>query len=149
MLGKITCRMEKPSERISKSDWDTYTWNFANQAEQQREDTLRIRHEGRSIRNEAGIQARWDTYKNNNRIRERITEIDNWRVTLEQTVAAVDKEFVKLGQAKEAVEQAVETKVIDLDIVNEILSIRGQRRGKDNVMDEALRELTKVLFKLK
>jgi len=149
MLGKITCRMEKPGERISKGDWDTFTWNFANQAEQQREDTLRIRHEGRSVRNEAGIQARWDTYKNNNRIRERITEIDSWRVSLEQTVSAIDKELNKIGQAKEAVEQAIETKVIDLDIVNEILSIRGQRRGNDNVLDEPLQELTKETCLLK
>ena len=42
----------------------------------------------------------------------RITEIDNWRVALEQTVAAIDLELKKLCAAKEAVEQAVETKVL-------------------------------------
>jgi len=143
MLGKITCRLEKPAERKSKSDWDHFTWNFANLAEAQREDTLRIRHEGRSVRNEAGIQARWDTYRNNNRIRDRITEIDNWRVALEQTVSTIDMELKKLDPAKEAVEQAIEVKVMDLDIVNEIMSIREQRRGNDYVMDEAQLELTK------
>jgi len=143
MLGKITCRLEKPAERKNKSDWDHFTWNFANLAEAQREDTLRIRHEGRSVRNEAGIQARWDTYRNNNRIRDRISEIDNWRVALEQTVSSIDMELKKLDPAKEAVEQAIEVKVLDLDIVNEIMSIREQRRGNDYVMDEAQLELTK------
>lgn len=42
MLGKITCRQEKPATLKSKSDWDHFTWNFANLAEQQREDTLRV-----------------------------------------------------------------------------------------------------------
>lgn len=37
MLGKITCRLEKPAERKNKSDWDHFTWNFANLAEAQRE----------------------------------------------------------------------------------------------------------------
>jgi len=143
MLGKITCRLEKPAERKNKADWDHFTWNFSNLAEQQREDTLRIRHEGRSVRNESGIQARWDTYRNNNRIRDRIGEIDNWRVALEQTVSTIDLELRKLDKAKEAVEQAIETKVIDLDIVNEIMSIREQRRGNDYVMDEAQLELNK------
>ncbi|CAG7834929.1 unnamed protein product [Allacma fusca] len=143
MLGKITCRLEKPATLKNKSDWDHFTWNFANLAEQQREDTLRIRHEGRSIRNETGIQARWDNYRNNNRIRDRITEIDNWRVALEQTVCTIDLEIRKQDAAKEAVEQSVETKVIDLDIVNEIMSIREQRRGNDYVMDEAQQELIK------
>jgi len=41
------------------------------------------------------------------------------------------------------VEQAIEVKVMDLDIVNEILSVREQRRGNDYVMDEAQLELTK------
>jgi len=143
MLGKITCRLEKPAEKKNKSDWEHFTWNFSNLAEQQREDTLRIRHEGRSVRNESGIQARWDTHRNNNRIRDRITEIDNWRVALEQTVSTIDMELRKLNSAKEAVEQAVEVKVIDMDIVNEIMSIREQRRGNDYVEDEAQIELAK------
>ena len=74
----------------------------------------------------------------------RITEIDNWRVALEQTVAAVELELKKQDAAKEAVEQAIEAKVIDMDIVNEIMSIREQRRGNDYVMDEAQQELLKV-----
>ncbi len=65
-------------------------------------------------------------------------------MALEQTVSTIDMELKKLDQAKEAVEQAIEVKVLDLDIVNEIMSIREQRRGNDYVMDEAQLELTKV-----
>lgn len=65
-------------------------------------------------------------------------------MALEQTVATIDLELKKMVSAKEAVEQAIETKVIDLDIVNEIMSIREQRRGADFVEDEAQIELTKV-----
>lgn len=147
MLGKITCRLEKPAEKKNKSDWEHFTWNFSNLAEQQREDTLRIRHEGRTVRNQTGIHARWETYRNNNRIRDRITEIDNWRVALEQTVSAIDLEIKKVEAAKEAVEQAIEVKVMDLDIVNEIMTIREQRRGNDYIVDEAQMELAKVWFK--
>jgi len=43
MLGKITCRVEKPAEKKSKADWNHFTWNFANLAEHQREDTLRVK----------------------------------------------------------------------------------------------------------
>lgn len=57
----------------------------------------------------------------------RITEIDNWRVALEQTVATIDLELKKLSAAKEAVEQAVEAKVsltsIQLSCHNETVLI--------------------------
>jgi len=43
MLGKVTCRLVKPAEVKSKSDWEHFTWNFSNLAEQQREDTLRVK----------------------------------------------------------------------------------------------------------
>jgi len=70
-------------------------------------------------------------------------------VALEQTVATIDLELRKIVSAKEAVEQAIETKVIDLDIVNEIMSIREQRRGMDFVEDDVQADLAKETCLLK
>lgn len=70
---------EKPLTRISLADWFANVWQNQQTNETRRNDAFNLRHEIRQMRNETKVRTDWDTYHNNVRLADRITELDRWR----------------------------------------------------------------------
>lgn len=71
---------EKPLPHIGLSDWFAKQWEIQQTNNARQTDAFNLRHESRQLRNETNIKTEWDTYHNNVRLADRVTELDRWKV---------------------------------------------------------------------
>ena len=62
-------------------------------AEKTRNVSFQVRQEGRFLKNETDNQTWWDEHDNNNRIADRLDEIEEWRQILRYCIKDIDKEI--------------------------------------------------------
>ncbi|KAK9737978.1 hypothetical protein QE152_g10253 [Popillia japonica] len=99
----------------------------------------------RQLRNETKIRMDWDTYHNNARLADRITEVGRWRDTLQACLDRVNREMNSLREEKFSTEKDLDALSIPIGVVSECISIRDCRQGAELTYDEGDTELKKEL----
>lgn len=136
---------EKPIQHVGLADWFAKQWEIQQTNDTRRNDAFKLRHEARQLRNETRIRTEWDTYHNNARLADRITELSRWRETLEGCLARVDKEINSLKDEKFATERELDALGIPLGVISECITMRDCRQGSELTYDDGDTELKKEL----
>lgn len=62
---------EKPHPRLSVQDWTRNIQRLQNEARYRRFESYELRQRANQLRNESDVTTRWDTYVNNELLRDR------------------------------------------------------------------------------
>ncbi|CAG9760477.1 unnamed protein product [Ceutorhynchus assimilis] len=136
---------EKPLPHIGLADWFAKQWSAQQTNDARRADAFKLRQEARQLRNEATIKTNWDTYHNNVRLGDRITELDRWKETLEVCLQRIEKEVGLLKDEKYETEKEIDGLGIPINIISECIFVRDNRQGAELTFDEGETELKKEL----
>ncbi|ERL83336.1 hypothetical protein D910_00671 [Dendroctonus ponderosae] len=136
---------EKPLPHIGLSDWFAKQWEIQQTNNARQTDAFNLRHESRQLRNETNIKTEWDTYHNNVRLADRVTELDRWKEVLESCLQRIDKEVGLLKDEKYETEKEIDSLGIPLGVISECISMRDNRLGSELTYDEGDTELKKEL----
>ncbi|GJQ77768.1 hypothetical protein Trydic_g16033 [Trypoxylus dichotomus] len=136
---------EKPIPHIGLADWYAKQWQNQQTNDTRRNDAFNLRHQARQLRNETRIRSDWDTYHNNARLADRITEVGRWKNTLQACIDHLNRETNSLGEEKFSTETEIDALAIPIGVVAECISIRDSRRGVELTYDEGDTELKKEL----
>ncbi|KAL1502329.1 hypothetical protein ABEB36_007485 [Hypothenemus hampei] len=136
---------EKPLPHIGLADWFSKQWELQQTNDARRSDAFNLRHEARQLRNETGIKTEWDTYHNNVRLGDRVTELDRWKELLEACLQRIDKEVRLLKDEKLETEQEIDSLNVPIEVISECISMRDNRLGAELTYDEGDTELKKEL----
>ncbi|KAJ8922335.1 hypothetical protein NQ315_004278 [Exocentrus adspersus] len=136
---------EKPIPHSSLADWYASQWQNQQTNDTRRNDAFNLRHESRQLRNETKIRTEWDTYHNNVRLSDRITELDRWKQTLIALMDRIRREMDLLKDEKFSTERELDALGIPLGVVSECISMRDCRQGAELTYDDGDTELKKEL----
>ncbi|XP_050308622.1 tektin-2 [Anthonomus grandis grandis] len=136
---------EKPLPHIGLADWFAKQWEIQQTNDARRTDAFNLRHESRQLRNETNIKTNWDTYHNNVRLADRVTELDRWKDLLEAALQRIDKETSLLKDEKFETEKEIDALGIPIGVISECISMRDNRQGAELTYDEGDTELKKEL----
>ncbi|XP_074028029.1 tektin-B1 [Leptinotarsa decemlineata] len=136
---------EKPIPHIGLADWFAKQWQGQQTNDTRRNDAFNLRHESRQLRNETKIRSDWDTYHNNLRLSDRVTELDRWKQTLLSCLQRLNTEVALLKDEKFSTERQLDALGIPLGVISECISIRDCRQGTELTYDDADTELKKEL----
>lgn len=136
---------EKPLPHIGLADWYAKQWEIQQTNDARRNDAFNLRHEARQLRNETKIRTEWDTYHNNVRLADRVTELDRWKEMLESCLQRIDKEVNQLKDEKYETEKEIEGLGIPIGVIAECISMRDNRQGSELTYDEGDTELKREL----
>ncbi|KAG7309648.1 hypothetical protein JYU34_004134 [Plutella xylostella] len=136
---------EKPLPHLSLADWDARLYGLQVLADTRRADAFDLRHSAHQLRNETRIKTQWDTYHNDNRLRARVYEIEQWKSTIQELLDRIDREMAALKEEKASTERELEQLNMPLLVTSECLSNRDGRRSTELTYDMADTELKKEL----
>ncbi|CAB3235932.1 unnamed protein product [Arctia plantaginis] len=136
---------EKPLPHLSLADWDARLFGLRVTSDTRRADAFDLRYSAYQLRNETRIKTEWDGYHNNNRLRSRVYEIEQWRSTLQELMDLLDREMTSLKDEKASTERELEQLNLPLLVTSECLSNRDGRRSTELTYDLADTELKKEL----
>ncbi|XP_022901941.1 tektin-2 [Onthophagus taurus] len=136
---------EKPLQHIGLADWNAKQWASQQTNDTRRNDAFMLRHQARQLRNETRIKTDWDTYHNNARLADRITEMIRWKDTLQACLNLINREVNALREEKFSTEKEFEALGIPISIVSECISMRDCRQGAELTYDDGDTELKREL----
>ncbi|XP_070151399.1 tektin-B1 [Polyergus mexicanus] len=144
-MAKFVSTYEKPLPHIGLPDWYAKQWELRRSADIRRIEACQLRNSGKSVRSEGNVTTKWDTYINNTRLMDRVTELSRWKDTLADLLQKLLIETRMLSDEKADTEKEIESIDHPLRIVSECISIRDCRRGTELTYDETDVELKKEL----
>ncbi|XP_046487845.1 tektin-2 [Neodiprion pinetum] len=144
-MAKSVTTYEKPTPHISLPDWYAKQWELQQSANTRRNDAFELRNAARQIRSETKIKTEWDTYMNNTRLADRVTELSRWRELTEKQLEKLNHEIQLLKDERSDTEKELENLNLPLQVTAECISMRDCRRGTELTYDEANDELKKEL----
>ncbi|XP_053607019.1 tektin-B1-like [Plodia interpunctella] len=136
---------EKPLPRLSVLDWTRNIQRLQEEARLRRFENYELRQRANQLRNETAVTTRWDTYVNNELLRDRIHEIQSWREKQRFTRECVRDEIRALKEEKNATELHLEYLQVPLMVSSQCLSNRDQRVPPELTRDQLGEELNKEL----
>ncbi|KAJ8943826.1 hypothetical protein NQ318_020898 [Aromia moschata] len=136
---------EKPIPHTGLADWYAKQWQNQQTNDTRRNDAFNLRHESRQLRNETKIRTEWDTYHNNVRLADRITELGRWKEVLVSLVERINKETALLKDEKFSTERELDALGIPIGVISECISMRDCRQGAELTYDDGDTELKKEL----
>ncbi|XP_017885994.1 tektin-2 [Ceratina calcarata] len=144
-MDKSVITYEKPLPHISLADWYAKQWELQQNAALRSGEAFELRNSGKIIRSETMVKTIWDTYMNNTRLADRVTELSRWREVLEKLLDKLLSEIKSLQDEKADTEKELENLNYPLQITAECISMRDCRRGTELTYDEADTELKREL----
>ncbi|XP_049530101.1 tektin-2 [Anopheles darlingi] len=145
MANKAAVTFEKPLQHLSLADWQSRLNQLKNVAYAQRSDAFELRHSARNLRNETRIETHWDTYHNNDRMSDRVAELDRWRETMRIMLRRVVEEIQALKEEKANTERDLDAHITPLTVVTECIGMRDCRLGSELTYDDGDTELKNEL----
>jgi tektin-2 len=133
----------KPILKYNPSDWFANKQAISLDAEKSRDTSFQIRQEGRYVNNETDNQTWWDTHDNENRLGERLDDIEEWRQILRYSIKDIDRELEAISVTKNMCENMLNDLKIPLDVALENFVTRDGRMGVDLQRDAPEAELKK------
>ncbi|CAH2090746.1 unnamed protein product [Euphydryas editha] len=134
---------EKLHPRLSVLDWTRNIQRLQNEARLRRFESYEFRQRANQLRNETSITTRWDNYVNNELMRDRIFEVEEWREKQRFTREQVRDEIRVLKEEKNATELHLESLQLPFMVVSQCLSNRDQRVPPELTRDQLGEELRK------
>ncbi|XP_035731900.1 tektin-B1-like [Vespa mandarinia] len=144
-MAKSVTVYEKPIPHIGLPDWYAKQWELQQSVGSRTSDAFELRNSGRITRSETRIKTEWNTYMNNVRLADRITELSKWEELFEHLLERLLSEIHLLKDEKANTEREIDTLNYPLQITAECISMRDCRRGTELTYDEADTELKKEL----
>ncbi|XP_018319190.1 tektin-2 [Agrilus planipennis] len=144
-MNSSVVTFEKPMQHIGLADWHAKQWELQQTNDTRRNDAFRVRHESRQLRNETRIKTEWDTYHNNARLADRVTELERWRDLFQGCLDRLNKEMKSLRDEKYETERELDSLGIPLGVISECISMRDNRLGVELTYDDGDTELKKEL----
>lgn len=145
MSNRAVATFEKPLQHLSLPDWHSRLNQLKNVAYGKRSDAFELRHMARNLRNETRIQTYWDTFHNNDKLSDRVAELDRWRETMRILLKRVNDEIGSLKEEKACTERDLDALMMPLTVVTESISMRDCRLGSELTYDEGDTELKNEL----
>ncbi|XP_076622261.1 tektin-2 isoform X1 [Colletes latitarsis] len=145
MANKSVTTYEKPVPHIGLPDWYARQWELQQGADTRSAEAFELRNSGRIVQSETMVKTMWDTYMNDVRLADRITELSRWRELLQNLLRKLVSEIQLLRDEKTDADKELETLNNPLQITAECISMRDCRRGTELTYDEADTELKKEL----
>ncbi|KFB42877.1 AGAP008275-PA-like protein [Anopheles sinensis] len=145
MSNKAAVTFEKPLQHLSLADWHSRLNQLKNVAYTQRSDAFELRHSARNLRNETRIETHWDTYHNNDKLSDRVAELDRWRETMRIMLKRTVDEIQALKEEKANTERELDAHITPLTVVTECISMRDCRLGSELTYDDGDTELKNEL----
>nr|CAI5857386.1 unnamed protein product [Callosobruchus analis] len=136
---------EKPITHIGLADWYAKQWQNQQTNDTRRNDAFNLRHEARQLRNETKVKTEWETYHNNVRLADRVTELDRWKDVLLSCLEKINREMASLKDEKFGTERELDALGIPLSVISECISMRDCRQGTELTYDDGDVELKKEL----
>ncbi|KAK2581423.1 hypothetical protein KPH14_005098 [Odynerus spinipes] len=144
-MAKSVVTYEKPVPHIGLADWYAKQWQLQQSVGTRTADAFELRNAGRIARSETRVKTEWNTYMNNVRLADRITELSKWGELLESLLRRLLSEINLLKDEKADTEREIDTLNYPLQTTAECISMRDCRRGTELTYDEADTELKKEL----
>ena len=91
-----------------------------------------------------GITTKWTQHHNDTFLHHRISNVSDWKSTLQRTLSSTDNAIAQLTVTKRLAECALMAKEMPLHVVIECLMIRENRVAIDLVRDDVEAELNKA-----
>ncbi|XP_037076770.1 tektin-2-like [Pollicipes pollicipes] len=126
----------KPTTRYRVADWHRHNAQLGETTRAEVDTSLELRQRAGRAANEAAIRTVWEQHQNSGLLRDRLSQVEQWKVQLEQAVAAVDAEVAALSRAKTVTEDEREARHFDLETAQEALAQREGRLRQDVVRDD-------------
>ncbi|XP_058124123.1 tektin-B1 [Anopheles ziemanni] len=145
MSNKAAVTFEKPLQHLSLADWHSRLSQLKNVAYTQRSDAFELRHSARNLRNETRIETHWDTYHNNDKLSDRVAELDRWRETMRLVLKRTVDEIQALKEEKANTERELDAHITPLTVVTECIGMRDCRLGSELTYDDGDTELKNEL----
>ncbi|XP_053971200.1 tektin-2 isoform X2 [Hylaeus anthracinus] len=145
MANRSVTTYEKPLPHIGLADWYARQWELQQGADARSAEAFEIRNSGKITQSETMVKTTWDTYMNNARLADRITELSRWRQLLRNLFEKLVSEIQVLRDEKTDAEKELETLNDPLQVTAECISMRDCRRGTELTYDEADTELKREL----
>lgn len=136
---------EKPLPHIGLADWYARQWELQESADARSINAFDLRNAGKIVCSETMVKTIWDTYMNNARLADRVTELSRWRELLKNLLDKLIDEIRFLRDEKVDTEKEMETLNYPLQLTAECISMRDCRRGTELTYDEADTELKREL----
>ncbi|XP_047026864.1 tektin-2-like [Helicoverpa zea] len=136
---------EKPHRPLTVLDWTRNIQRLQNEARLRRFESYELRNRANQLRNETSVTTRWDTYVNNELLRDRICEVQAWREKQRFTRECVRDEIRALKEEKHATELHLESLQVPFMVISQCLSNRDQRVPPELTRDQLGEELNKEL----
>ncbi|XP_076649780.1 tektin-2 isoform X2 [Halictus rubicundus] len=131
--------------KIGLPDWYAKQWDLQQNADAQSAEAFALRNSGKIIQSETMVKTIWDTYMNNARLADRVTELSRWRDVLQNLLDKLLSEIRSLKDEKADAEKELENLNYSLQVTAQCISMRDCRRGTELTYDEADTELKKEL----
>ncbi|XP_076760250.1 tektin-B1 [Xylocopa sonorina] len=144
-MAKSVTTYEKPLSHINLADWYAKQWDLQQNAALKSAEAFELRNSGKIARSETLVKTIWDTYMNNTRLADRITELSRWRESMQKLLDTLVAEIKSLQDEKSDAEKELENLNYPLQVTAECISMRDCRRGTELTYDEADTELKKEL----
>lgn len=136
---------DKPLQHISLNNWQARINELRNISENQRQESFEFRQSARTLRNETAVESFWQTYYNNERLSDRVCELNRWRETMMITHQRVEKEINTLMDEKATTEKCLESMITPLLVVSECITQRDARLAPELTQDEVDIQLNQEL----
>ncbi|CAL7936308.1 unnamed protein product [Xylocopa violacea] len=144
-MAKSVTTYEKPLSHINLADWYAKQWDLQQNAALKSAEAFELRNSGNIVRSETMVKTIWDTYMNNTRLADRITELSRWRESMQKLLDTLVAEIKFLQDEKSDAGKELENLNYPLQVAAECISMRDCRRGTELTYDEADTELKREL----
>ncbi|XP_003705658.1 tektin-2 isoform X2 [Megachile rotundata] len=144
-MAKSATTYEKPLPHIGLADWYARQWELQQNAATRSAEAFELRNSGQIVRSETMVKTIWDSYMNNARLADRVTELSRWREVFNLILNKLVCEIQLLKDEKADAEKELETLNDPLQVTAQCISMRDCRRGTELTYDEADTELKKEL----
>lgn len=144
-MAKFVSTYKKPLPHIGLPEWYAKQWELRQSADVRRSEACQLRNSSRTVRSEGNIRTKWDSYINNTRLMDRVTELSRWRNIFEDLLQKLLTEIRLLNDEKANLEKDLEDISYPLRITSECISTRDCRRETELTYDEGDIELKKEL----
>ncbi|KAG8182997.1 hypothetical protein JTE90_027482 [Oedothorax gibbosus] len=136
-------RQEKPMLHFTPGDWNSYNNNLDTVTRKLNITSSNVRQESSQLRSSIDNTMKWKLKDTNQKLGDRISDVDQWRRNLDRTLRDVKSAIDRLSEAKGETERSVASNIPLLEAANECIGIRDRRGGVDLVEDEPYYELNK------
>lgn len=136
---------DKPLQHISLNNWQARINELRNVSETQRQESFELRQSARILRNETAVESTWQTYYNNERLSDRVCELNRWNETMNITHQRISKEISQLMSEKAETEKCLESMITPLLVVSECITQRDARLAPELTHDDVDIELNQEL----